>query len=584
MLEFFNNLFLTRQFIPHGHCYLWKPGLVWLHVASDSLIALAYYSIPLMLVYFVRKRGDLPFDWMFLMFGTFIVACGTTHLMEIWTLWHPTYWLSGFIKVITAFASVSTAVLLVPLIPKALALPSPAQLEAANVALQNEVTERKRVEKQLLHNAFHDSLTNLPNRALFMDRLEHALAYSKRHKNYLFAVLFLDMDRFKAVNDSLGHSKGDQLLIAIARRLEECLRSGDTITRLGGDEFVFLLEDIKDINKATDVADRIQKALTLPFNLGGHEVFITTSIGIALSTKVYQQAEDILRDADIAMYRAKALGKGGYEVFDTSMHTQALTLLQLETELRRAIERGEFRLYYQPIVLLESGRITGFEALVRWQHPDRGLVSPADFIPLAEETGLIIPIGWWVLREACRQIRTWHVKFPVTEPLAISVNISGKQFSQPDLIEQIEQILQETGIDARSLKLEITESVLMENAESAAAMLVQMQALGIRFSMDDFGTGYSSLSYLHRFPINTLKIDRAFINGLNVDMEKMDIIRTIVALACSLDMDVIAEGVETCQQMYQLKALKCDFGQGYFFSKPLNSEMAAALIAASIRT
>ena len=274
---------------------------MWLHVVSHSLIALAYYSIPLMLVYFVWKKGDLPFDWMFLMFGTFIVACGTTHVMEIWTLWHPTYWLSGFIKVITAFASVSTAVLLMPLIPKALALPSPAQLEAANVALQNEITERKRTEKQLLHNAFHDCLTNLPNRALFMDRVDHAIKLASRCKDYRVAVLFLDMDRFKAVNDSLGHTKGDQLLIAIARRLEQCLRSGDTIARLGGDEFVFLLEDIKDINDATNVANRIQEALTLPFNLGGHEVFISTSIGIALSTTVVQQAENLLRDADIAI-------------------------------------------------------------------------------------------------------------------------------------------------------------------------------------------------------------------------------------------------------------------------------------------
>ena len=580
MLEFFNNLFLTKYFIPHGHCYLWKPGLVWLHVVSDSLIALAYYSIPLMLVYFVWKKGDLPFDWMFLMFGTFIVACGTTHVMEIWTLWHPTYWLSGFIKVITAFASVSTAVLLMPLIPKALALPSPAQLEAANVALQNEITERKRAEKQLLHNAFHDSLTNLPNRALFMDRVDHVIKLASRCKDYRFAVLFLDMDRFKAVNDSLGHTKGDQLLITIARRLEECLRSGDTIARLGGDEFVFLLEDIKDINDATNVADRIQEALTLPFNLEGHEVFITTSIGIALSTTVYKQASDLLRDADIAMYRAKALGKVRYEVFDPSMHTQALTLLQMETELRRAIERGEFRLYYQPVVLLESGRITDFEALVRWQHPDRGLISPAEFIPLAEETGLIIPIGWWVLREACRQMRAWHMKFPFTEPLTINVNISGKQFEQPDLIEQIRLILQETGFDGRSLKLEITESVLMENAESATAMLVQLQEVGIRFSMDDFGTGYSSLSYLHRFPIDTLKIDRSFILGLDVDIEKIEIIRTIVALACNLGMNVIAEGVETRQQLYQLKALQCEFGQGYFFSKPLDSETTEALIAA----
>ena len=471
-----------------------------------------------------------------------------------------------------------------PLIPQALALSSPAQLEAANVALQNEIAERKRVEKQLLHSAFHVSLTNLPNRALFMDRVKHALTYLKRHKNYLFAVLFVDMDRFKAVNDSFGHTLGDQLLIAIARRLEECLRSGDTIARLGGDEFVLLLEDIKDINNVTDMTDRIQEALTLPFNLEGHEIFITTSIGIALSTTNYQQAEDLLRDADIAMYRAKAGGRVRYEIFDTSMHTQALMLLQLETALRWAIERGEFRLHYQPIVLLETGRITGFEALVRWQHPDKGLIFPAEFISVAEETGLIIPIGWWVSRAACRQMHGWQIKFPLTSPLSISVNISGKQFSQSDSIEQIRQILQETGLNARTLKLEITESVLMENAESAAAMLVQLQALGIQFSVDDFGTGYSSLSYLHHFPIGTLKIDRSFIKKLDTDTEEKEIIRAILALAGNLSMNVVAEGVETKQQMYQLKALKCEFGQGYFFSKPLNSSATEALIAEATRT
>ncbi|MBV8886449.1 MAG: EAL domain-containing protein [Chroococcidiopsidaceae cyanobacterium CP_BM_RX_35] len=581
MAEFVNKFLIAGQFIPHGHCYLWKPGLLWLHVVSDSLIALAYYSIPLMLVYFVRKRKDVPFDWIFLLFGAFIIACGTTHVMEIWTLWHPNYWLSGFFKVITAIISVSTAMLLVPSIPKALALPSPAQLEAANVILQNEISERKRAEEKLLYNAFHDSLTNLPNRALLMDRVKQSLLYSKRHQDYLFALLFLDIDRFKAINDSLGHAKADQLLIDVACRLKECLRPEDTIARIGGDEFVILLEDIKDINNAIVVADRIQKALMLPFCLKGHEVFITTSIGIALSTTNYAIAEDILRDADIAMYRAKALslGQTRYEVFDTSMHAQVSTLLHLETELRRAIERKEFRLDYQPIVLLESGTITGFEALVRWQHPDRGLVAPADFIPLAEETGLIVSLGWWVLREACRQMRAWQLRFPGTEPLTISVNTSGKQFAQPDLSEQIKKILQETQLNAHSLKLEITESVLMENAEVATAMLLQLQALDIRISLDDFGTGYSSLSYLHRFPIDTLKIDRSFILDLGADLDKMEIIRTIIGLAENLKMEVVAEGVETRQHVDQLKRCKCKFGQGYFFSKPLNSKTAEALLA-----
>jgi diguanylate cyclase (GGDEF)-like protein/PAS domain S-box-containing protein len=447
------------------------------------------------------------------------------------------------------------------------------------VAIRSDISKRKLVESELVHNAFHDVLTGLPNRALLMDRLGYALSRAKRHQDYLFAVLFLDMDRFKVVNDSLGHMVGDQLLIAFARRLQGCLRTEDTVARLGGDEFAILLTDIKEISDATQIALRIQQQLMLPFNLDGHEVFATVSIGIAPSTRGYNQVEELLRDADTAMYRAKVLGKARYEVFNTAMHTMAVTRLQLENDLRRAVERGDFQLHYQPIISLPTGRITGFEALVRLWLPDRGLVSPAEFIPVAEETGLIIPIGYWVLREACRQMRAWHVQFPFNSPLTISVNISSKQLSQPDLIKQIKQILQEADLDARSLKLEITESVLVENAESTAAMLVQLQALGIQFCLDDFGTGYSSLSYLHRFPIDTLKIDRSFINNVDVDFEKMQIVRTVVALAWNLSMNVVAEGVETQKQMYQLKALNCEFGQGYFFSKPLDSSKAGALIA-----
>ena len=452
------------------------------------------------------------------------------------------------------------------------------------VIVCRDITERKRVEEQLIYDAFHDGLTGLPNRVLLMERLENAIALRKQRKNYLFAVLFLDLDRFKVINDSLGHMIGDQLLIAITRRLKTCLREEDTIARLGGDEFGILLENIKDESYATYVSERIEKELMLPFNLSGNEVFASVSIGIAMSTTGDEQAQNLLRDADTAMYHAKARSTTlRYQVFDTAMHVRAVTLLQLETDLRRAVERDEFKLHYQPIVSLQTGKITGFEALVRWQHPLRGLISPLEFIPIAEETGLIIPIGWWVLREACRQMRVWHLQFP-RSPLTISVNISGKQFSQPNLIKHIEQILAETNLDPCSLKLEITESVLMENAKSAAAMLVKLQALGIRLSMDDFGTGYSSLSYLHRFPIDTLKIDRSFINIVDIDIEKIEIIRTVIALAWNLGMDVVAEGVETQNQMAQLKALKCQYGQGYFFSKPLDAEKAQALIEAELTT
>lgn len=447
------------------------------------------------------------------------------------------------------------------------------------VGTQTDITYRKFTEEQLLHDASHDALTGLPNRVLFMERLSHAISLAKRRRNYSFAVLFFDLDRFKLINDSLGHLVGDQLLIAIARRLEKYLRVGDTVARLGGDEFTILLEDIRDGNVVTTIVNRLQEELTRPFNLNGHEVFTSTSIGIALSTIGYDRPEDLLRDADIAMYRAKASGKARYEVFDTTMHTRAVALLQLETDLRRGLEREEFQLHYQPIVSLQTDEITGFEALIRWQHPQRGLVSPAEFIPFAEETGLIVPIGWWVFREACHQMRIWQLQFPEYSSLVMSINLSAKQFAQPDLLEQINQILQETNLEPSSLKLEITESVVMENAEAATAMLLQLRALGIRLSIDDFGTGYSSLAYLYRFPTHTLKIDRSFINKIDSDSEQLEIVRTIVTLASNLGMDVIAEGVETVKQLAQLKTLNCECGQGYFFSKPVDSQTATALLA-----
>lgn len=447
--------------------------------------------------------------------------------------------------------------------------------------LKQSIAESQRWEKLLLHNALHDALTGLPNRVLFMERLGQALERTKRCEDNLFAVLFLDLDRFKIVNDSLGHMIGDQLLQAFARQLQTCVRDKDTVARLGGDEFAILLEDIQDVANAIHIADHIQKTLTLPFILNGYDVFTSASIGIALGSIGYDKPEDMLRDADTAMYRAKALGTTThYQVFDKIMHAQAMALLQLETDLRWAIERNEFRIHYQPIVSLSSGKIIGFEALLRWQHALRGLVSPMEFIPMAEETGLIIPIGWWVLREACRQMRAWQLQFPVSLPLTMSVNISSQQFSQPDLIKQIQQILDETGLEPRNLKLEVTESVLMANAESTAATMLQLQALGIQFSIDDFGTGYSSLSYLHRFPISMLKIDRSFVKNMDFDVENNQIISAIMALAWSLGMNVVAEGIEKKKQLSQLQELKCEFGQGYFFSKPLDSEMASALIAA----
>lgn len=457
-----------------------------------------------------------------------------------------------------------------------------AQTDTERLIFQmQDITDRKAAERQLLHDALHDTLTGLPNRTLFVDRLKQAIARTKRLGPHRFAVLFLDLDRFKLVNDSLGHIVGDQLLVGIARRLEPCLRPGDTVARLGGDEFTILLEEINDTSDAITVAKRVEKELSLPFNLSGHEVFTTVSIGIAPSDTGYERPDDILRDADTAMYRAKSLGKARHEVFDKSMHARAMSLLQIETDLRRAIEREEFSLFYQPIISLETGVIAGFEALLRWQHPQLGFIPPAEFIPVAEETGLIIPIGKWVLGQACWQMRRWHEQFPAASHLSISVNLSGKQFTQPDLLRQITQTLQETGLDPRSLRMEITESVVMENIHNAAEMLRQLRALGVQSSIDDFGTGYSSLSYLHRFPSSTLKIDRSFVCGMSDQSENMEIIRTILMLARNLNMSVVAEGAETEDQVAQLRALGCNYTQGFFFSRPVNVESATELIKSS---
>jgi diguanylate cyclase (GGDEF)-like protein/PAS domain S-box-containing protein len=432
-----------------------------------------------------------------------------------------------------------------------------------------------------------DPLTGLPNRLLFIDRLNRLIKHSKRRKNHAFAVLFMDLDGFKMINDSMGHLIGDQLLVGVAERLEKCLRSTDTlarlrdtytVARLGGDEFTVLLDDLKDPNDAKIAADRLMKVLKAPFHLAGKEVFTSVSIGIAPSNSVYEEPEEILRDADTAMYHAKSLGKGRYEVFDAKMRATVMARLQLDTDLRHALERGEFRNFYQPIVSLVSGEIAGFEALLRWQHPTRGLLGPVEFISVVEETGLIRELGWWNLREACRQISVWRKESSANSHLSISVNLSAKQFLQPNLVEDIGELLREVELPPEALKLEITESTVMKDPSAAVEMLQKIKSMGISLAIDDFGTGYSSLSYLHRFPLDTLKIDRSFISSMDDDGDGMEIARTILPMAKNLRMDVVAEGVETIQQVEMLKKFHCAFGQGYYFSKPLSAEGTAELL------
>jgi len=434
----------------------------------------------------------------------------------------------------------------------------------------------------LAHDASHDALTGLPNRNLFMDRVEHAIKYSKRHSDYLFAIFFIDLDRFKMINDSLGHSVGDLFLQAIAELLQGCLRSIDTVARLGGDEFTILIDDIQEVSEALVVAERILNRFLSPLIIKGEAIFPSASIGIVISTSDYDNCVDLLRDADIAMYRAKSLGKGRYTLFDQEMYKQTLRLTQLESELHYALEYQEFELYYQPIVSLETDKLSGFEALIRWKNPKRGFISPIEFIPLAEDTGLIIAVGDWVLKEACEQLKAWLHKFPEASGLKMSINLASHQIREPDLLEKLDVILAETGIDGNSIRLEITESTLMDQGEQTINKLAQLRARNIQLSIDDFGQGYSSLSYLHRFPINILKIDRAFVNQMSDGGENIEIVRTITMLAHTLNMGVVAEGVETQQQLEILRELGCEFGQGYLFSLPLPASAAEQVIINSI--
>jgi len=463
------------------------------------------------------------------------------------------------------------------------------------VIVNRDITERKRAEEKLVHQSFHDGLTDLPNRALFLDRLRRAVTLSRRHSDFKFAVLFIDIDEFKVFNDSLGHAAGDSLLIQIAQRLTASLRGVDTVSRSrvsenaepfmgestlarpGGDEFTVLIEELRDPSDAIRVAERIQQKLAIPFDFSGQEIVLSVSIGIAFSNNVPVDAEDVLRDAEIAMYRAKNAGKSRCEVFDQVMHVDAIKRLQLETDLRKALDLNQFLVYYQPIVSLSTSQIVGFETLSRWQRPE-GLVMPGEFIAVADETGVILPMNRQLLYDACRQLRSWQTLFPSDPPLSVNVNITPKQFAQPDLAAEIGKILQETGLDPSCVNLEITETIAMADADRSALVLSELKALGVRLEIDDFGTGYSSLSRLQHFPVDILKIDRSFVSRMDTDAETCEIVRIIVMLAHGLHLKIVAEGVETQAQADMLKRLGCELAQGYLYSRPVPSDAIDELL------
>ncbi|MDX2240202.1 MAG: EAL domain-containing protein [Leptolyngbyaceae cyanobacterium bins.302] len=490
-----------------------------------------------------------------------------------WRLRHPLYLgLAGFLGVGGIFGVCYLLFLQagwIPFVPGAIAF------VGTGIAM---------VAYRLLHDALHDELTGLPNRTFFVNQLQWILnqrnrsAFSKFNDNQSVAVLFLGLDSFKAINDSFGHRLADELLVSTAKRLKLCLRPQDELARVGGDEFAILLRNVRDPDEVAHLADRLQKQVKIPFHLRGQEIVTTASVGIVLDQpdKTYEP-EDILRDAHTAMHQAKASGKARYQVFRAGMRVQIMTRMQLETDLRRAIERQEFQLHYQPFISLDTGAIAGFEALLRWQHPQRGFVHPVEFIPVAEETDLILPIGQWVIEEACHQLKIWQTQFP-EKSLVVSVNLSGRQFLQTDLVEQIEQTLKDSQLDGRSLKLEITESIAMNDVESTIALLLRLKALNLQLSIDDFGTGYSSLSYLHRFPTDTIKVDRSFVSRMGDEAEDAHIVQTIIMLGHNLGMMIVAEGVETAEQLSRLRALKCECAQGYYFSRPVPSEVAEDLL------
>ncbi len=740
------NGLLPQHFMPHGHCYLWQPQLLWMFILSDSVIAISYFTIPLAFIYLIKKRIDLEFNWVFIMFSLFIFACGTTHLISIVTIWHPLYWLDASVKSITAIASLATAVMLWRLMPVALTITSNKQLKNTIVKLETEIqkrqlaeqalaelnanleqlviqrtndlsvinenlraeiVQRKKTEEALFnqqqlamvtlesigdavittdlhsvvtylnpvaekmtgwtkaeaqgrpilevfrilnestrklaanpvdvvlaHNkvcglanhtvlisksghefaiedsaapirnvegemlgvvlvfhdvsdarqmaqkmtylAEHDYLTDLPNRLLLTDRITQAIHAAKRRSAKL-AILFFDIDHFKRVNDTLGHEVGDQLLKILSTRLKNCIRGADTLSRQGGDEFVVLLPELQEDAVPAEMAQKILEAVKLPIQIHPHELSVTASIGIAVYPDDGDSVDELTRHADAAMYHAKSAGRNQYQFFTQEMSARVAAQLLLENSLKKAISNQELVLYYQPKVCLKTGNIIGAEALIRWQHPEWGLIMPDRFIPIAEDSGLIKNIGNWVLREACTQNKRWQdAGLP---KLPIAINVSVVELNQNAFMQEITRVLMQTGLQPHYLELEVTESVAIQGQVSVIQDLNALKDMGVRLSVDDFGTGYSSLSYLKMLPVNTIKIDKSFIRDIQIDLNDAAIVTAIIKMSQSLGLTVIAEGVETPAQLAFLKAHDCDEMQGYLFSKPLDAEAFADLIA-----
>jgi diguanylate cyclase (GGDEF)-like protein len=605
---------LTTDFMPHGYCFLWLPEVLWLHVGADALIALSYYMIPAALMFFIRARREVPFHWLFVLFSAFILACGTTHLFNIWTIWNGTYGAEGLIKLATGLISFVTAVTLLPVIPKALALPSPtelghinrqlqqeiaqrqrielelrsardelqrrvdertAELKAANARLLEEVGERKRAEERALSLAQHDALTGLPNRMLLHDRLQQALGQACRSE-WRVAVMLLDLDDFKHTNDTLGHLVGDRLLQVVAARIGKVIRVNDTVARLGGDEFAIIQNGLQDTDAAATLADRIVETVSEVYDIDGNEVYIGTSIGITVFPDDTSSPEQLLSNADLALYRAKAQGGGTFQFFAPKMVEALRQRKGLERDLRRAMQRDELALVYQPQIDLTSRRIVGVEALLRWQSPECGLVSPSMFVSVAESTGLIRPIGDWVLREACRQAKSWADQGC---PLRVAVNVSPGQFRQQDMYEKMLEALSATSLPPDLLELEITEGLFVDN-DAVAPVLQRIAGLGVGLSIDDFGTGYSSLTCLNRFPLGRIKVDKSFVQEIGSSADAEAIVRAVIGLGHSLGKTVTAEGVETAEQFAFLREYDCDEAQGFLISRPLGTARLYDLLAA----